>query len=202
MVWDGGGCIFNMGALDFAGGTVVHINAGIAALVGCLFVGKRTGYGKDNMAPHSMTLTMVGAAMLWVGWFGFNAGSNLEATGGAALAMINTFVATAAAVLSWSRSKSMIRGKASMLGAARAWSPASSRSRRLAAPSVRSARSCSASIVSPVCYFFVSTVKIKFGYDDALDVFGVHGIGGIVGAIGTGILTAASLGGIGFAGET
>ena len=101
MVWDGAGYLFNLGALDFAGGTVVHINAGIAALVGCLMLGKRLGYGKDNMAPHSMTLTMVGASILWVGWFGFNAGSNLEANGGAALAMINNFVATASAILAW-----------------------------------------------------------------------------------------------------
>ena len=109
MVWDAAGYIFTMGAIDFAGGTVVHINAGIAALVGCIFVGKRLGFGKDNMAPHSMTLTMVGASMLWVGWFGFNVGSNLEATAGATLAMINTFVCTAAAVLSWSAVESFVR---------------------------------------------------------------------------------------------
>ncbi len=145
MVWDASGYIFAMGAIDFAGGTVVHINAGIAALVGCIFVGKRTGFGKDNMAPHSMTLTAVGAAMLWVGWFGFNAGSNLEATSGAALAMVNTFVATAAAVISWSAVEAFARGKASMLGAAPAWLPASSPSRRPAVPSARWAPSCSAS---------------------------------------------------------
>jgi Amt family ammonium transporter len=197
MVWDASGLIFNMGALDFAGGTVVHINAGIAALVGALLIGKRVGFGKDNMAPHSMTLTMVGAAILWVGWFGFNAGSNLEANGGAALAMINTFVATAAAILSWSAVEGLLRGKASMLGAASG----------MVAGLVAITPACGTvgpigaivlgAIVSPVCYFFVSVVKNKFGYDDSLDVFGVHGIGGIMGAIGTGILTAPGLGGVG-----
>ena len=118
MVWDGAGLIFNWGAIDFAGGTVVHINAGIAGLVWAVVLGKRIGFGKDNMAPHSMTLTMVGAAMLWVGWFGFNAGSNLEATSGATLAMMNTFIATAGAVVSWSIVEGLIRGKASGLGAA------------------------------------------------------------------------------------
>ena len=197
MVWDGAGYIFNLGAIDFAGGTVVHINAGVAALVGCFFVGKRLGYGKDNMAPHSMTLTMVGASMLWVGWFGFNVGSNLEATAGATLAMINTFVCTAAAVLSWSAVESMIRGKASMLGAASgmvaglvAITPACGTIGPVGAIILGIA-------VSPVCYFFVATVKTKFGYDDSLDVFGIHGIGGIIGALGTGILTAPGLGGTG-----
>ncbi|RVN22950.1 ammonium transporter, partial [Sinorhizobium meliloti] len=118
MVWDANGLLFGMGALDFAGGTVVHINAGVAGLVGAFMVGKRTGYGRDMMAPHSMTLTLVGAAMLWFGWFGFNAGSNLEASGGAVLATVNTFLATAAAVLSWSLVETLTRGKASMLGAA------------------------------------------------------------------------------------
>lgn len=118
MVWGEGGLILGWGALDFAGGTVVHINAGIAALVGAVMLGKRVGYGKDMMAPHSMTLTLVGAALLWVGWFGFNAGSNLEANGGAGLAMINTFTATAGAILSWSLIEGLVRGKASMLGAA------------------------------------------------------------------------------------
>ncbi|MBU0583362.1 MAG: ammonium transporter [Alphaproteobacteria bacterium] len=197
MVWDGAGYIFNLGAIDFAGGTVVHINAGVAALVGCFFVGKRLGYGKDNMAPHSMTLTMVGASMLWVGWFGFNVGSNLEATAGATLAMINTFVCTAAAVLSWSAVESMIRGKASMLGAASG----------MVAGLVAITPACGTIgpvgaivlgiVVSPVCYFFVASVKTKFGYDDSLDVFGIHGIGGILGALGTGVLTAPGLGGTG-----
>ena len=197
MVWDSAGYIFNLGAIDFAGGTVVHINAGIAALVGCIFVGKRTGYGKDNMAPHSMTLTMVGAAMLWVGWFGFNVGSNLEATAGATLAMINTFVCTAAAVLSWSAVEAFTRGKASMLGAASG----------MIAGLVAITPACGTLgpigaivlgiVVSPVCYFFVAVVKNKFGYDDSLDVFGVHGVGGILGALGTGILTAPAFGGTG-----
>jgi Amt family ammonium transporter len=118
MVWDANGYLFAKGAIDFAGGTVVHINAGIAALVGCLMIGKRVGYGRDNMAPHSMVMTMIGASMLWVGWFGFNVGSNLEANGGATLAMINTFIATAAATVAWTALEAMLRGKASMLGAA------------------------------------------------------------------------------------
>ncbi|MCR4267413.1 ammonium transporter [Nitratireductor sp. ZSWI3] len=197
MVWDGSGYLFNLGALDFAGGTVVHINAGIAALVGALMVGKRAGYGTDNMAPHSMTLTMVGAAILWVGWFGFNAGSNLEANGGAALAMINTFVATAGAAISWAAIESFTRGKASMLGAASG----------IVAGLVAVTPACGTvgpvgaivlgAIASAICYYFVAVVKVKMGYDDSLDVFGVHGIGGIVGAIGTGIFTAPSLGGTG-----
>ncbi len=197
MVWDGSGLIFNMGALDFAGGTVVHINAGIAALVGALVIGPRIGLGKDMMAPHSMTLTFVGASILWVGWFGFNAGSNLEATGGAGLAMINTFTATAGAILAWSLIEAMVRGKASMLGAA------SGMITGLVAvtPAAGSVGPVGAivlgAIASAVCYYFVDVVKNKFGYDDSLDVFGIHGIGGIVGAIGTGIFTAPSLGGTG-----
>ena len=197
MVWDGAGLIFNMGAIDFAGGTVVHINAGIAALVWALVLGPRVGFGKDNMAPHSMTLTMVGAAMLWVGWFGFNAGSNLEATAGATLAMLNTFVCTAGAIVSWALVETVIRGKASGLGAASgmvaglvAITPACGTTGPVGAIVLGLA-------VSPICYFFVTTVKSKFGYDDSLDVFGVHGIGGIVGAIGTGILMAPGLGGTG-----
>ena len=198
MVWDGSGLIFNWGAIDFAGGTVVHINAGIAGLVWAIMLGKRIGLGRDNMAPHSMTLTMVGAAMLWVGWFGFNAGSNLEATSNATLAMMNTFIATAAAVVSWSLVEGMMRGKSSGLGAASgmvaglvAVTPACGTSGPIGALLLGLA-------VSPVCYFFVTTIKSKFGYDDSLDVFGVHGIGGIVGAIGTGILCAPALGGTGY----
>ncbi len=196
MVWDASGLIFNMGALDFAGGTVVHINAGIAALVGCLVLGKRIGFGRENMAPHSMTLTMVGASILWVGWFGFNAGSNLEANGGAALAMINTFTATAGAILAWSVIEAMARGKASMLGAASglvaglvAVTPAAGTVGPVGAIVL-------GAIAAAICYFFVDVVKNSFGYDDSLDVFGVHGVGGIVGAIGTGIFSAASLGGV------
>ncbi|WP_102961482.1 ammonium transporter [Mangrovicella endophytica] len=199
MVWDSDGLIYGWGALDFAGGTVVHINAGIAALIGSLLVGKRTGLGRDNMAPHSMTLTMVGASILWVGWFGFNAGSNLEANGGAALAMMNTFTATAGAIVAWSLIETVTRGKASMLGAASglvaglvAVTPAAGTVGPVGAIVL-------GAIASIICYFFVATVKPKFGYDDSLDVFGIHGIGGIVGAIGTGIFTAPSLGGTGAA---
>ena len=198
MVWDGSGLIFNWGAIDFAGGTVVHINAGIAGLVWAIMLGKRIGFGRDNMAPHSMTLTMVGAAMLWVGWFGFNAGSNLEATSNATLAMMNTFIATAAAVVSWSVVEGFMRGKSSGLGAASgmvaglvAVTPACGTSGPMGALVLGLA-------VSPICYFFVTTIKSKFGYDDSLDVFGVHGVGGIVGAIGTGILCAPALGGTGY----
>lgn len=197
MVWDANGLIFNMGALDFAGGTVVHINAGVAGLIGAIMVGKRTGYGKDMMAPHSMTLTLVGAAMLWFGWFGFNAGSNLEASGGAVLATVNTFLATAAAILAWSLVETFARGKASLLGAASgmiaglvAVTPAAGSVGPMGAIVL-------GIIVSPVCYFFVSVVKHKFGYDDTADVFGVHGVGGIIGALGTGIFTAPWLGGTG-----
>jgi Amt family ammonium transporter len=199
MVWDANGLLFGWGALDFAGGTVVHINAGIAALVGAILVGKRTGYGRDNMAPHSMTLTMVGASILWFGWFGFNAGSNLEANGGAALAMINTFTATAGAILAWSLVESVARGKASMLGAASgmvaglvAVTPAAG----IVGPIGAIVLGVIASII---CYYFVTVVKIKAGYDDSLDVFGIHGVGGIVGAIGTGIFASEGLGGIGYA---
>jgi len=197
MVWDGAGYIFNLGALDFAGGTVVHINAGVAALVGALVIGQRRGYGKDMMAPHSMTLTLVGAAILWVGWFGFNAGSNLEANGGAGLAVINTFTATAAAILSWAIVEGSLRGKVSLLGAASgmvtglvAVTPAAGS----VGPVGAIALGAGASVV---VFYFVTSFKNKFGYDDSLDVFGIHGIGGIIGAIGTGIFTAPSLGGIG-----
>jgi len=199
MVWDGSGYIFNLGALDFAGGTVVHINAGIAALVGAIMVGKRKGFGRDNMAPHSMTLTMVGASMLWFGWFGFNAGSNLEANGGAALALINTFTATAGAILAWTAIEAIVRGKASMLGAVSgmitglvAITPAAGTVGPIGAIAL-------GAIAASACYYFVTTVKNKFGYDDSLDVFGIHGIGGITGAVGTGIFTSTALGGTGYA---
>ncbi|MES2843398.1 MAG: ammonium transporter [Pseudomonadota bacterium] len=196
MVWDVSGLIFVMGAIDFAGGTVVHINAGIAALVGCIVIGKRVGFGKENMAPHSMVMTMIGASMLWVGWFGFNVGSNLEANGGATLAMINTFVATAGAVLAWSLLEALLRGKASMLGAASgmvsglvAITPACGTVGPVGAIVL-------GALASSVCYFFVTVVKNKLKYDDSLDVFGIHGVGGIIGAIGTGIFSAGSLGGV------
>ena len=197
MVWDGNGLIFKIGALDFAGGTVVHINAGVAGLIGAILVGKRTGYGKDMMAPHSMTLTLVGAAMLWFGWFGFNAGSNLEASGGAVLATVNTFVATAAAILAWSLVETFARGKASLLGAASGLIAGLV----VVTPAAGSVGPMGAIVlgllVSPICYLFIAVVKNKFGYDDTADVFGVHGVGGFVGALGTGIFTAPWLGGTG-----
>ena len=192
------GLLWGMGALDFAGGTVVHINAGIAGLVGCLVIGKRVGHNKEAMPPHSLTMTMIGASLLWVGWFGFNAGSNLEANGLAALAFINTFVATAAAALSWVLVEQLRHGRPSLLGAVTgavaglvAITPASG----FASPMWAIALGLA---VSPLCYFFVSTVKSKFGYDDSLDVFGVHCIGGILGAIATGIVADPALGGQGF----
>ncbi|CAN7671950.1 ammonium transporter [Rhizobium sp. LjRoot254] len=194
---DPSGLIFSFGAIDFAGGTVVHINAGIAGLVGALMLGKRIGFQKEIMAPHSMTLTMVGAALLWVGWFGFNAGSNLEANAYASLAFINTFVATAAAAVSWCLVESLMRGKASMLGAVSgvvaglvAVTPAAGFAGPLGSIVL-------GLLVSPLCYFFVSAVKNKFGYDDSLDVFGIHCIGGVFGAIMTGILVNPALGGAG-----
>ncbi|MBD9389492.1 ammonium transporter [Rhizobium sp. CG4] len=200
MVWSGDGALmWDWGALDFAGGTVVHINAGVAGLIGAILVGKRTGFGKDMMAPHSMTLTMVGASMLWVGWFGFNAGSAAAANGVAGLAMINTLTATAGAIVAWCVIESFARGKASMLGAASgviaglvAVTPAAGAVGPIGAIFL-------GAIASAFCYFFVSVVKNKFGYDDTADVFGVHGVGGIVGAIGTGIFASTSLGGVGYA---
>jgi Amt family ammonium transporter len=184
-------------ALDFAGGTVVHINAGIAGLVGAIMIGKRVGFGKEQITPHSLTMTMIGASLLWVGWFGFNAGSNLEANGTTALAFVNTMVATAGAALSWLLVEWAFKGKPSLLGMASgavaglvAVTPASG----FAGPMGSLALGL---LVSPLCLFFVSTVKNKFGYDDALDVFGVHCVGGIFGALMTGILVNPDLGGVG-----
>jgi Amt family ammonium transporter len=192
------GLLYGMGALDFAGGTVVHINAGIAGLVCCIMMGKRIGYGKEATPPHSLTMTMIGASLLWVGWFGFNAGSNLEANGLASLAFINTFTATAAAAVSWAIVEQVHHGKPSMLGAASgavaglvAITPASG----YAAPMTSIVMGL---LVSPLCYFFVSYVKNKFKYDDTLDVFGVHGVGGIFGALATAIVADPSLGGQGW----
>jgi Amt family ammonium transporter len=192
------GLLWGWGALDFAGGTVVHINAGIAGLIGCLVIGPRVGFNKEPMPPHSLTLTMVGASLLWVGWFGFNAGSNLESNGLTALAFLNTFIATAAATVSWSIVEQVRHGRPSLLGAVTgalaglvAITPAAGFASPMGAILL-------GLIVSPVCYVFVSTVKKKFGYDDSLDVFGVHGIGGILGAIGTGILADPALGGQGW----
>jgi Amt family ammonium transporter len=191
------GLAFQWGALDFAGGTVVHINAGIAALVGALIVGKRVGYGKEAMPPHSLTLTLIGGALLWVGWFGFNAGSALEAGGTAALAMTNTFVATAAAALAWLVVENMAKGKPSLLGAvtgAVAGLVAVTPAAGFAGPMGAIVLGIVAGVV---CFIACSAIKNALGYDDALDVFGVHCIGGIVGAIGTGILAAPFLGGTG-----
>jgi ammonium transporter, Amt family len=191
------GLAFQWGALDFAGGTVVHINSGIAGLMGALVLGKRVGFGREAMTPHSLTLTLVGAALLWVGWFGFNAGSALEAGGTAALAMINTFVATAAAALAWMVAERIAKGKPSLLGGASgavaglvAVTPASGFAGPMGAIVL-------GLIAGFVCMFFCSAIKNAMGYDDALDVFGVHCIGGIIGAIGTGILAAPFLGGTG-----
>ncbi len=197
MVWGAGGYLLDKGALDFAGGTVVHINAGIAGLVGAYVLGKRIGYGKEAMPPHSLPLTMLGAAMLWTGWFGFNAGSNLEATSGAALAAVNTLFATAGAVVAWSLGEAMIKGKASMLGAA------SGAIAGLVAitPACGSVGPMGAIVIGVlagfICLWGVSGLKHMLGADDSLDVFGVHGVGGIVGALLTGVFTAPWLGGTG-----
>ncbi len=192
------GQIWQWGALDFAGGTVVHINAAVAGLVGAFMVGKRIGYGKEAMAPHSLTLTMVGASLLWVGWFGFNAGSALEANGFAALAFINTLVATAAAVLAWCLGEALMRGKASMLGAA------SGAVAGLVAvtPAAGNVGIGGALIIGLVggfaCLWGVHGLKKMLGADDSLDVFGVHGVGGIVGALLTGVFNSPALGGPGY----
>jgi Amt family ammonium transporter len=191
------GWLWAKGALDFAGGTVVHINAGIAGLVGAYVIGKRVGYGKEAMAPHSLTLTMVGASLLWVGWFGFNAGSNLEANGLTALAFINTLLATAAATLAWMTGEWLSKGKPSMLGAASgavaglvAVTPACGFVGPMGALFIGLAAGL-------LCLWGVSGLKRMLGADDALDVFGVHGVGGIVGALLTGVFAAPSLGGTG-----
>ena len=197
MVWDAAGYLFKDGAIDFAGGTVVHINAAVAGLVGAFMIGKRVGYGKEAMPPHSLTLTMVGAAMLWVGWFGFNAGSNLEVNGTAGLAMVNTLLATAAATLSWSAAEALHRGKASMLGAASgavaglvAVTPACGTVGPMGAIVL-------GLLAGVICLWGVNGLKRMLGADDSLDVFGVHGVGGILGALLTGVFTAPALGGTG-----
>ncbi|GAA0453134.1 ammonium transporter [Sphingomonas molluscorum] len=199
MVWAAGGWFFDMGALDFAGGTVVHINAGVSALVLAILLGKRIGYPTERMAPHSLTLTMVGTGLLWVGWFGFNAGSALEANGSAALAMINTFVATASAGLFWMLAERFSGHKGSALGFCSgiiaglvAVTPAAGNSGPFGAIVL-------GAVASIVCYFAVTFLKPKLGYDDSLDAFGIHGVGGMVGAIGTAIVYAPSLGGPGAA---
>lgn len=191
------GQIWKYGAIDFAGGTVVHINAGLAGLIGAILIGKRVGFGREAMPPHSLTLTMVGAALLWVGWLGFNAGSNLEANGYAALAVVNTMVATAAAAIGWVAVEWLFKGKASLLGAvtgAVAGLVAVTPAAGFGGPGGVMILGLVAGIG---CYFFCTTVKNAFKYDDALDVFGVHCMGGIIGAIGTGIVVSPELGGAG-----
>lgn len=197
MVWYSEGFLFKAGAIDFAGGTVVHINAGVAALVGAYMVGKRIGYGKEAMAPHNMVMTMMGASMLWVGWFGFNAGSNLEANGGAALAFLNTMLATAAAALAWAGAETLLRGKPSMLGAA-SGAVAGLVAITPACGTIGPMGAILLGLISGVvCLWAVTGLKKMMGVDDSLDVFGIHGIGGIIGAILTGVFTAPSLGGTG-----
>ncbi len=192
------GMVWQWGALDFAGGTVVHINAAVAGLVGAFMVGKRIGYGKEAMAPHSLTLTMVGASLLWVGWFGFNAGSALEANGFAALAFINTFGATAAAILAWCVGEALMRGKASMLGAA-SGAVAGLVAITPAAGNVGIGGALVIGFLSGFAGLWgVNGLKKMLGADDSLDVFGVHGICGIMGAILTGVFNSPSLGGPGF----
>jgi Amt family ammonium transporter len=189
------GLIWQHGALDFAGGTVVHINAAVAGLVGAYMVGKRVGYGKDAITPHSLPLTMTGAALLWVGWFGFNAGSALEANGFAALAFINTLVATAAAVLSWSAGEALHKGKASMLGAA-SGAVAGLVAITPAAGNVGVGGALIIGLVAGLaCLWGVNGLKKMLGADDSLDVFGVHGVGGILGALLTGVFNSPNLGG-------
>ena len=194
IVW-GGGLLGKDGALDFAGGTVVHINAGVAGLVGASVIGKRVGYGKESFAPHSLTLTMVGASLLWVGWFGFNAGSALEAGNSAVLAFMNTFSATAAAVLAWCVGEALLKGKASMLGAA-SGAVAGLVAITPAAGNVGIGGGLVIGIVAGfACLWGVSGLKKLLGADDSLDVFGVHGVGGIVGALLTGVFASPNLGG-------
>ena len=197
MVWATGGLFFEMGALDFAGGTVVHINAGVSALVAFIILGKRMGFPKEPMPPHSLTLTVVGTGLLWVGWFGFNAGSALEANGSAALAMINTFVATAAGGLFWMIAERMSGHKGSALGFCSgiiaglvAVTPAAGNSGPFGAILL-------GAVASIVCFYMVTVIKPKLGYDDSLDAFGIHGIGGMIGAIGSGIVYSPALGGPG-----
>jgi Amt family ammonium transporter len=191
------GLLWSWGAIDFAGGTVVHINAGIAGLVGALILGKRVGFGKEAMPPHSLTMTMIGTSLLWVGWFGFNCGSNLEANAYAFLAMINTFVAPAAAGLAWMLAEWLFKGKPSLLGLASgvvaglvAITPAAGFSGPMGAIVL-------GVVAGVVCFIFCTGIKNALGYDDSLDVFGVHAVGGIVGALATGVLVDPNLGGAG-----
>jgi len=200
MVW-GGGWIGGMGAIDFAGGTVVHINAGVAGLVVAIVLGKRKGYGKLAMPPHNLTFTLIGASLLWAGWFGFNAGSAVAASGSAGLAMMNTQLATAAAVLGWMFIEWIVKGKPSLLGAASgavaglvAITPACGNAGPMGSIVL-------GLVVGVVCFWSVTYLKKSMGYDDSLDAFGVHAVGGIVGALGIGILASPGLGGQGFGGD-
>jgi Amt family ammonium transporter len=200
MVWASEGLLFHFGAIDFAGGTVVHINSGVAGLIGVIFAGPRIGHLREAMPPHSLALTMVGAGMLWVGWFGFNAGSALEASGLAAVAMINTFVAPAAGLLAWMGAERLVSGKPSMLGGASgavaglvAITPAAGASGPVGAMLLGGAAGL-------VCYGFVGSLKNRLKFDDSLDVFGIHGLGGIVGSIGTAFVALPLLGGHGGSG--
>ena len=196
MVWASDGWLFKDGALDFAGGTVVHINAGVAGLVGAYVLGKRTGYGRESFTPHSLTLTMVGASLLWVGWFGFNAGSALGANGIAGLAFINTILATGAATLSWIAGEALRKGKASMLGAA-SGAVAGLVAVTPAAGFVGPMGSIVLGLIAGlVCLWGVNGLKKMLRADDSFDVFGVHGVGGIVGALLTAVFAAGSLGGV------
>jgi len=195
---DDSGLLWGWGALDFAGGTVVHINAGIAGLIGCLVIGPRVGFKTESMPPHSLVMTMIGASLLWIGWFGFNAGSGLEANAFGALAFINTFVATAAAGVTWAVIEQIVHKKPSLLGAASgvvtglvAITPAAG----FAHPGTAIILGAVATVI---CFFFVTTVKNKLKYDDSLDVFGIHAVGGIVGAIGTGFVANPAWGGQGW----
>jgi len=191
------GFLFQKGALDFAGGTVVHINAGISALIGAFMIGKRAGYGRESMAPHNLTMTMAGASLLWVGWFGFNAGSAMEASGGATLAFFNTLIAACAATVSWTLVEWMIKGKPSMLGAV----SGSIAGLVVITPACGFVGPMGAIfmglLVGIVCYWGVNGLKRMLGMDDSLDVFGVHGVGGILGAILTGVFCSPKLGGTG-----
>ena len=194
-VWGGGGFLGNAGVMDFAGGTVVHINSGVAALVLCMVLGKRIGYGRENLAPHNLVLTVIGASLLWVGWFGFNAGSELAADGRAGMAMAVTQIATAAAALAWMAAEWMIRGKPSVLGIA-SGAVAGLVAITPAAGFVLPGGALVLGLIAGIgCFLAVMWLKLKLGYDDALDVFGIHGVGGIIGALLTGVFAAEAVSG-------
>ena len=194
-VWGSGGFLGGQGVLDFAGGTVVHINSGVAALVVCIMLGKRIGYGRENLAPHHVGLTVIGASLLWVGWFGFNAGSALAADNGAGMAMAATQIAAAAAALAWMAVEWMRDGKPSVLGIASGAIAGLVAITPAAGFVTPGGALILGAIAGLVCYFAVTWLKIKLGYDDSLDVFGVHGIGGIVGALLTGVFASEAIGG-------